>query len=220
MKTRTSFGTLLLAISVLSAATANSQEVSENRNNAQIIDGANEPEKIPYALKVRAFLIDYDPIIRQNLVEEFSLEDAAVIESILGVQEFNLAEEKRQYDNNFSDLCSRRDTMDAVPLAIEYMQQAEDTRNAEAERYRASLSMLSEGGKATVDQYIAKRVTPNMKMGVDRSLELAKSDPEHFKFTIDLFCYVNEHGELPPGAIDESVVKEVPETDDVLELIE
>lgn len=200
----------VLVIACLGITTVSAQDSREVVGDFNVINGAIEPDKIPYSVKVSSLLWHYDYLERQGMALSLSQSDGAVIEAMIGSEEFNVAEESRQYRANLSELCSRMDVMDAMPLAIEYEQQAEDSRSVQADRYRKSLSQLSDAGKKTIDQYITEQVTPGIKLGRSSSLEVAKSDPEVFKFNIELICYANEHGELPPGVFADKD-KAVPE---------
>ena len=129
MRPRTILEILVLAIVGFGAATVNAQS-SESLDVGNIVDGAMNPEKIHYATKIRTLLILYDAVHRQGLAALLSESDSAIIEGMVGAQEFNLAAE--QGDVNGAELrafIEGRITPDQIAeaqrLAREWMEEFE-----------------------------------------------------------------------------------------------
>lgn len=161
------------------------------------IEGSREPEKIPSWLKYRMFVTMYDVYVN-DLIQDLSPGDHAILNNLsVETENWQLIENMR-YGDELLALCSKSSGMDTVAFAREYERVASESNNRAGERVQRAISALSTSGRHIVEEFIENRVTPKLSFPRADSVDLALRDPEGAKFNLEIMCYTQINGELPP----------------------
>lgn len=162
-------------------------------------EGLTEPDKIPDHVKYRVFVSMYN-IYLDELVQKLSPRDHTILDTLqVGTEHWQTAESVR-YGSEFLDLCRKSSNIDAVTFAREYERIAAESNNRGADRTRQALDSLSNNGRQAVDRFIEERITPALSFPVKNSVDDALEDPEDTMFNLEIICYMQINGELPPEA--------------------
>ena len=161
------------------------------------IEGSIEPDKIPSWLKYRMFVIMYD-IHVNDLIQKLSPKDHAILNNLSVETEHWQVMENVRYGDEFLDLCAKSSSMDTVALAREYERIAAESNNRAGDRARQAIEALSSSGRQIIEEFIQDIVTPELSFPRTDTADLALKDPESARANLEIMCYTQINGELPP----------------------
>lgn len=194
---------LSLSIGLLGGSTVTSQALDSSEVVPKVIDGAVEPENIPYAVKIGSLMSLYDVAYRESLLAKLSNRDAVLLETIVQLEAVQQDNERRSYGGKFRKLCAKKELLDVVMLAREYDRIADEFLTIRESRYRKSFAGLSASGRQSIDDYVNANITPQTSFSTSDSIELAQKFPDEFKLNFDILCQAHLTGKLPDRILEQ-----------------
>lgn len=164
----------------------------------KVIDGAIEPEKISDYFKYGSLIRDYGRA-RDDLHNKLSFEDEEILRKMAHQDPIEQTAVSEWYKQARTHLCANRGNVTPVEIARQWSQLALEWRLKNEARYRRGIESLSAEGRQIVEDYVATRIVPGIKVGVSEdSVEFARKHPEAFMEAVESECYFAENGRFHP----------------------
>jgi len=167
-------------------------------SEAQFVNGAREPEKLPYFVKYAMFFSAYERVYRSQLIHDLSSRDDAILSELVSQDQLWEQLEGDRFSMSYANVCSNRGSKNAVALARETSKIANQSNGRRASRYRATIESLSNSGQDTLKSFVDSVVTPTLSTVLPDEIGLAEASPDEFMTWFDNECYVKMTGESPP----------------------
>jgi len=167
-------------------------------SDRKVIDGSIEPEKISDYFKYGSLIRGYGRA-RDDLHNKLSFEDGEILRKMAAEDPIEQAAISEWYKQARTHLCANRRNMNPVEIAKQWSQIALEWRLRNEARYRRGIETLSAEGRQIVENYIATKIVPGIKVGApEDSVKFAREHPEAFMEAVESECYFAENGEFPP----------------------
>jgi hypothetical protein len=194
----------LLAIGALILVIENSSAQSQGNgpNQSEVpavtpISGARDPSRVPYSHKYSFFIATY-PTFREVLLPQLSGDDDAILSALADQEEYWVGVENAQHMESLRSVCAVRQSLNAVALANRIDSLAKQFRDNRGNRYRNAMRQLSTEGRQAVEEFVETSIVPGIETGLPNIVEYARANPSEYKDSVEIDCYVADHGELPP----------------------
>ena len=159
--------------------------------------GATNPEKIPMQYKIWVFEVRFEHL-ENELVRVLSSNDYALLANAKSESGYWRTLVNNRSSSELAELCSRIDTVDILEIATEFEQLASESNERGAEKMLLGIESLSPTGRESVLQVIEEEVTPTLSYPMTNLVGEAEDDPERFRGSLEVECYVSIYGDLPP----------------------